>query len=170
MARKLALGARPVDEPQPPAVLLDPRLAGGDESERPRAARLFQRLAQPPSPVVVEIAPRRRLEDDRQPIGRLRREHLRECLDEVTPHELRRVGAKRLDCPVEPLKPVVLPGPDEAAQETRPLLARDVDRRAVDSHPTAHARSELEQLAGHKPTLLALELELGAVRAPLALL
>src|SRR6187397_1644734 len=166
MPGKLTLGAGPVDDAQAPAMFLDPRLARRDEDERQRATSLFESSAQSRSPVVVQVPPGRRLEDDRQPVARLGGERLWQQLDEIALHELRRVAAKSLDRPVEPREPVVLAGPDEAAQQTGAFVARDVDRRAVDSDAATNERGELEELTRNRPALLSFEQKRRGRRAP----
>src|SRR6187549_43029 len=121
-------------------MLLVPRLARRDEGERQRAPRLLEHRAQSRSAVLAQIPPGRRLEDDGQSVARLRVERHRQQLDEIALHELGRVATKRLDRAIQPLEPLILAGPDEAAQEAGTFVARDVDRRAVDSNPAANLR------------------------------
>src|SRR4029453_19265394 len=109
MTRELALPARPIDEPQPPAMLFRvARLARRDERERPLLPGLLEHRAHARTPFIAEVAERGRLEDNCQAIAGLVREHARQLVDIVTGHELRRVFAKRLDRPVEPFHPPLL--------------------------------------------------------------
>jgi hypothetical protein len=83
-------------------------------------------------------------------------QNLRKPLDVVAAHELGGIGPHSLDRVVEALHPLVLPRPDERAQQPRACLARDVDRRPVDPDATANRRSPLEKLTGNRSALLPL--------------
>ena len=139
-------------------------------SRRTRAAappRRLERFANPLASLIAHVAEGGGLEHDRQSVRRLRGEHLGQLFDEVAADELGRVGSERVDRPVETLEPFSLARPDEGAKEARPLLARDVDRRAVDPDPAAHGQLAFQQPRRDRPALLPGEPHRGPLRSPL---
>ncbi len=143
------------------------RLAGRDEGERPPLPRLLQHLAHARATLVADVAERRGLEDDRQRVRRLSREHLGQLRHVVTLDELGRIAANGLDRLVESPHPVVLARPDERAQQPGAVLLGDVDRRTVDPDSFPDARLEPEQFRRDGPPLLALEAEHRVLSPPL---
>src|SRR5438034_11789710 len=95
---ELALAARPVDEPQPPAVLFRiAGLAGRDEREPPLPAGLLDDSAHTGTSLVADAAERSRLDDDRAPVRSLSSAHTGRLPDAVVGHAPRRVLPQRLD-------------------------------------------------------------------------
>ena len=157
--------AGPGHEPEAPRALARARIAGRDERERRVGAGVVERGAHALALLECQVAERGGLEDDRQPVRRPPREQPGQQVDQIAADELGRFGTHGRDRPVEQLEPVGLVCPDEAPQEPGAVLARDVDRRAVDPDARAHRRPEAQERGGHLASLGAGELE-GRVIGP----
>src|SRR5262249_55802010 len=96
-------------------------------------------------------------------------EHAGQLLADVATNELGRVLADDVDRAPQPLEPRILARPDEALQQPRPRIGRDVHRRPVDADPAPNTRNPLEQPCGNMRALLAGEAKPRAARPPTSL-
>src|SRR6266508_5818885 len=131
-----------------PALTVPARPACRDEDDGSSGAR----QARPHRSTRLErhIRKCRGLEDKRRTVT----EDVRQLGGEVAADELRRILVHDLDRTGEPVEALLLPGPDEALQQSRALVGRDVDRLQVDTRAARYPRGDGEQLCRNGRSLL----------------